>query len=211
MMIRPIMPDFSAFTADGYVGIANCLIILISTALAAYLVSAYAAKRFKGNKQTTALGFIGIAVCFAVLLICFFGCTAVTVRGIIFCIILILSSYSDIRTRECNDWLHVMIVTAAFIGCEFSNLANMFVSAMFTGGIMLLTALITDCKKVGGADIKFAAACSFLLGLEKSIIALIVGMISAVIINLCRGKEKRKSGFPLIPYIAAGYLAAYLI
>ena len=210
MIIRPVLPDFSALQADNWLMIANYSILIILTVLASLGVSTFAANKWNGNKGKTALGFIGITLIFTLLLICFFGCTAITVRGIIFCLILLVSSYSDIRTRECSDWLHVMILIAAFIGCDFANLPNMFVSAMFVGGIMLMTLLIFNCD-IGGADIKCAVACSFLLGLERGIIALVGSMFTALLFNAFKDKEKRRGGFPLIPYLTAGYLAVYLI
>lgn len=210
MIIRPVLPDFSALQADNWLMIANYSILIIITVLASLGVSTFAANKWNGNKGKTALGFIAVTLIFTVLLICFFGCTAITVRGIIFCLILLVSSYSDIRTRECSDWLHVMILIAAFIGCDFANLPNMFVSAMFVGGIMLMTLLISNCD-IGGADIKCAVACSFLLGLERGIIALVGSMLTALLFNAFKDKEKRRGGFPLIPYLTAGYLAVYLI
>ena len=210
MMIRPVIPDISNFSFDNWLAIANIFILIAFAVLAAFCVSKFAANKWDGNKGKTALGFIGITIAFTVLLIYFFGCSAITVRGIIFCLILLLSSYSDIRTRECSDWLHVMIVIAAFIGCDFANLPMMIVSAMFVGGIMLMTLLIANCD-IGGADIKCAVACSFLLGLERGIIALVGGMLIAILLNAFKDKEKRRVGFPLIPYLTAGYLAVYLI
>ena len=210
MMIRPVIPDISNFSSDNWFAMANILVLIALSVLAAFCVSSFAACKWNGSKSKTALGFIVITLVFTLLLICFFGCTAITVRGIIFCLILLLSSYSDIRTRECSDWLHVMIVIAAFIGCEFASLPMMLVSAMFVGGIMLMTLLIANCD-IGGADIKCAVACSFLLGFEKGIIALVVGMLLAVLLNAFKDKEKRRGGFPLIPYLTVGYLAVYLI
>ena len=210
MMIHPVIPDISNFSIDNWLVMANIVILIAFSVLAAFCVSSFAAHQWKGSKGKTALGFIGITIAFTILLICFFGCTAITVRGIIFCLILLLSSYSDIRTRECSDWLHVMIVIAAFIGCDFASLPMMIVSAMFVGGIMLMTLLIAN-SDIGGADIKCAVACSFLLGLERGIIALVGGMLIAILLNAFKDKEKRRGGFPLIPYLTAGYLAVYLI
>lgn len=210
MMIRPVFPDLSKITPDNWLCVANIAVFMVATALAAYLISSFASRKWNGNKGKTAFGFIGIALIFAAMLICFFGCSAVTVRGIIFCLILLLSSYSDIKTRECSDWLHMMIVIAAFIGCDFAELPNMFISAMFVGGIMLMTILISS-SNIGGADIKCAVACSFVLGLERGIVALVGGMLLAVLLNAFKDKEKRRGGFPLIPYLTVSYLAAYLI
>ena len=210
MMIRPVIPEISNFSVDNWLAVSNVVILIAFSVLAAFCVSSFAAHQWKGSKGKTALGFIGITIAFTMLLICFFGCTAITVRGIIFCLILLLSSYSDIRTRECSDWLHVMIAIAAIIGCDFANLPMMIVSAMFVGGIMLMTILIAN-SDIGGADIKCAVACSFLLGLERGIIALVGGMLIAILLNAFKDKEKRRGGFPLIPYLTAGYLAVYLI
>ena len=99
-----------------------------------------------------------------------------------------------------------MIVIAAFIGTDLSSIPNMFFSALFAGGIMLITMLITK-SNIGGADIKMAAACCFLLGLSRGIIGLLAGMILAVVFNIF--KKDKKKGFPMIPYLAVGFMTAY--
>ena len=73
-----------------------------------------------------------------------------------------------------------------------------------------MTMLITNCD-IGGADIKFAVACSFLLGFEKGVVAFVGGMLLAVLLNAFKTKEKRRGGFPLIPYLTVCYLAVYLL
>jgi len=65
----------------------------------------------------------------------------------------------------------------------------------------------------GGADIKIMASCSFLLGIEKGLIAIIsgltIGVITILIINKLK-KIKDKS-FPVVPYLALGSMFAYFI
>lgn len=210
MIVNPVIPNIPSFSTDNWLAIINVFILIALSVLTAFCVSAFASNKWNGDKLKTTFSFVGIMLIFIVLLICFFGCTAITVRGIIFCLILLLSSYSDIHTRECSDWLHVMIVIAAFIGCDFSNLPTMFIAAMFVGGIMLMTVLLTKCD-IGGADVKCAVACSFLLGFEKSIIALVAGLLLAVLSNAFKSKTERQKGFPLIPYLTVGYLAVYFM
>lgn len=209
MIVNPVIPNTPSLSTDNWLTIINVFVLISLSVLTAFCVSTYASNKWKGDKFKTTFSFVGIILIFTVLLVCFFGCTAITVRGIIFCLILLLSSYSDIHSRECSDWLHVMIVIAAFIGFDFANLPTMFVATMFTGSILLITKIITK-NKLGGADIKCVAACSFLLGLEKGVIALVAGMLLAILSNAFRNKEKRRGGFPLIPYLAVGYLAVYL-
>ena len=200
-MIRPIIPHLPYFyeidASNRIAFIVSSVVILISVVLVALLVGRYAAGKFDGNKKKTALCFIGITALMTILLLCFFGCAATTVKGVILCLVLVFSSYEDIKKRECDDYLHLMVVIAAFIGTELSSIPN-----------MVLTMLITK-SNIGGADIKMAAACSFLLGLNRGVIGLLVGMILAVVFNIF--KKDKKKGFPMIPYLAVGYLAAYFI
>ncbi|HPE95349.1 MAG TPA: prepilin peptidase, partial [Bacillota bacterium] len=69
-------------------------------------------------------------------------------------------------------------------------------------------------KAVGGADIKISTAAAFLLGAEKGILALIIGMSIAVIVMLIVRKLKKadkSSPFPLVPFLSVGIMAAYII
>ncbi len=208
MMIRPVLPHLYKFDVTNIGVIISAALMLVTTVLVALLISRYAADRFGGNKKKTALFFTGISFCVTLALICFFGCAAITVKGLLLSLILVFSSYEDIKTRECDDTLHLMIVIAAFIGTELSSIPNMVISALFAGSLMLLTMLITK-SSIGGADIKMAAACSFLLGLTRGIIGLLLGMIVAVVFNVF--KKDKKKGFPMIPYLAVGYMTAYFI
>lgn len=208
MMIRPVFPQIYNFDAINIGFIISAAMMLTAAVIAALLSARYAADAFKGNRKKTALCFVGIAAYVTLALICFFGCAAITVKGSLFALILTFSSYEDIKKRECDDYLHLMIVIAAFIGTELSSVPNMLVSAMFAGGLMLATMLMTK-SSIGGADIKMAAACSFLLGLSRGVFGLLIGMILAVAFNIFK-KDKTK-GFPMIPYLAVGYMAAYFI
>lgn len=209
LMIQPMIPDFSVFEGRNFSVYFGFAILLTVTVVTSVLLSFYAAGRFGGDKKKTAFCFATLTLIGAVLLFYFWGFAAITVRGVIFFLILILSSYEDIKTRECDDYLHLMIVIAAFIGTELTTVPEMFMSAIFAGGIMLLTVLVTK-SNIGGADIKMAAACSFMLGLGRGISGLLFGTLLAVTVNLLKSKD-RKKGFPMIPYLAVGYAAAYFI
>ncbi|MCR5635569.1 MAG: prepilin peptidase [Clostridiales bacterium] len=195
------------FGTDIWTGI-SAVLILVSAVFASFLASLYAADRYKGNKRKTAIFFMSISFFTALALLCFFGFSAITVKGIILSLVLVFSSYEDIKARECDDYLHLMIVIAALIGNEASSIPYMLLSGVFAGGLMLLPVLLTK-STVGGADIKMAAACSFLTGLNKGIIGLLAGTVLAVAFNIFK-KDKSK-GFPMIPYLAVGYMAAYFI
>lgn len=212
-MISPMLPyiPFNKIPAEtNGIAILCALLLLIGTIITAWCLGAYAARHFGGNKKKTVLVFAGITGLVTLALLCFFGCAAVTIRGIIFTLILAFSSYSDIRTRECEDYLHLMIVIAAFIGTELSALPGMILSGIAAGVIMLIPAILGK-RSLGGADIKCSAACAFLLGFERSIIGLTVGLLLAVAVNGVQNRKKKGAGFPLIPYLAVGFTAAYFI
>ena len=210
LMIRPIMPRITPEITENPLILVNGIVLLALTVLTAVFISLYASNVYKGNKKKAVLFFTVIAALTALSLFCFFGCAATTVKGIIFCLLLAFSSYEDIKTRECENYVHLMIVIAAFIGTDMSALPGMLLSALIIGGIMLMTAAVTK-SSIGGADIKLSAACAFMLGTVQGMTGLMIGLILAVIINSIKNRKKKYEGFPLIPYLAVGFTAAYFM
>ena len=210
LMIRPIMPRITPEITENPLILVNGIVLLALTVLTAVFISLYASKVYKGNKKKAVLFFTVIAALTALSLFCFFGCAAITVKGIIFCLLLAFSSYEDIKTRECENYVHLMIVIAAFIGTDMPALPGMLLSALITGGIMLMTAAVTK-SSIGCADIKLSAACAFMLGTVQGMTGLMIGLILAVIINSIKNRKKKHEGFPLIPYLAVGFTAAYFM
>ena len=196
------MPRITPEITENPLILVNGIVLLALTVLTAVFISLYASNVYKGNKKKAALFFTVIAVLSALSLFCFFGCAATTVKGIIFCLLLAFSSYEDIKTRECENYVHLMIVIAAFIGTDMS--------ALIIGGIMLMTAAVTK-SSIGGADIKLSAACAFMLGTVQGMTGLMIGLILAVIINSIKNRKKKHEGFPLIPYLAVGFMTAYFM
>lgn len=209
-MIRPVIPHVYNFNVINIGFIVSAALMLTAAVIAALLAARYATNAFKGNKKKTTLCFVGIAICVTLALICFFGCAAITVKGIIFALILAFSSYEDIKKRECDDYLHLMIVIAAFIGTETAALPGMILAGIAAGTVMLVPSLLGH-RSLGGADIKCAAVSVFLLGLRRGMIGLIVGLILAVAVNAVSGRKKKSEGFPLIPYLAVGFSTAYFM
>ena len=201
--------DIPKLTENPFVLISG-FVLVITAVLTAVVLSRYAAEAYKGNRKKATLFFAGITAFVTLMLFCFFGCAATTFKGIIICLLLIFSSYEDIRARECKDYVHLMIVIAAFIGTDMAALTNMILSAMLVGGIMLMTTVITK-SQMGGADIKLSAACAFMLGTLQGFAGLLLGLIAAIIVNIIKNRKKNTEGFPLIPYLAVGFMAAYFM
>ena len=204
------MPRITPEITENPLILVNGIVLLALTVLTAVFISLYASKVYKGNKKKAVLFFTVIAALTALSLFCFFGCAATTVKGVIFCLVLAFSSYEDIKTRECENYVHLMIVIAAFIGTDMAALPNMVLSALLVGGIMLMTTIITK-SQMGGADIKLSAVCAFLLGTVQGFAGLMLGLIAAIIVNIIKNRKKNTEGFPLIPYLAVGFMTAYFM
>lgn len=164
--------------------------------------------RFKSNLKKTVILFASVVLFIEPVILVFCSDNIIAIKGTIYLLILLYSSFSDFEKMKCDDHLHTMILITAFIGIELNAIPNMILSGFFIGGIMLIPSLITK-KPIGGADIKLSTASAFLLGLNKGIIGLLIGMVLAVIFNAI--KKNRKKGFPMIPYLAVGFMTAFLI
>jgi prepilin signal peptidase PulO-like enzyme (type II secretory pathway) len=216
IIIRPIYPTLPIrppqISVEMAMLIFNILAFLLLAGVAAFFIGVYAAKRWKADKTQTAVAFVLISVAVTILLLCFFGFAVSTVKGIILCLILLFSSYSDIETREAEDYLHVMILLTAFIGREPTAIPGMLLSAMLITLPLIMPVILCKGKVIGGADVKLSIACTFLLGISRGIIGLMAGLTIGVLANLIIQTRKNKAeGFPLIPYLAAGFMAAYFI
>lgn len=167
--------------------------------------------RIKGkvkNKMNFFCAFLSFAA--AVLLILVYGCTVMALKGFVFFLILLYAAVSDIRFREVDDSVHLMIIITGLIGTELSDIPKMFLAAVLVALPQLAVAVLKP-GMYGGADIKLSAACVFLLGIKKGYIGLIIGLTLGVIINFIIQIRKNKSeGFPMIPYLAAGFMTVYI-
>ena len=135
------------------------------------------------------------------------------IKGVIFAALLIYAAVSDIRTREVSNAIPLMIAITAFIGQTTNALPGMLFAAAVIAVPQLIIAILKP-GSYGGADIKIMTACAFLLGLGRGLLAIIVGLAAGLlIIILSRLIERRKINetFPVVPYLAAGCIFAFLI
>ncbi len=201
----PLMKDVP------YAGIACCLFLGV---IAGVILAQKSYEQFGGNRNKVLAAFITVPLVSVVLLTLRFGESLLTFKGLILTFLYLYASYSDIRTRKCGDLLHVFVLVTALIGVQLYELPEMLVASVFVIIVMVSTSVIFR-GRIGGADIKFAAACAFSLGMAKSICGLIVGLTLAIAVNAVIGAIRRKNnkgyGFPMLPYLAAGFFAAYFI
>ena len=142
-----------------------------------------------------------------------FGIGMQSIKGFVLFMLLLFASNSDLRTREVTDNISIMITITALIGISVSNIPMMILGAIFVTIPQLIIAVIKP-NSYGGADIKIMAACSFLLGLERGTIAIISGLLLAVIVTIIVRKIQKKDlkeTFAIVPYLALGSFLEFLI
>lgn len=186
------------------------LLLLISL-YAASLLGNYCAARWEGDAETLRIKFMwmmGAAVCAALY---FYGVSMTAIQGTFLFGVFLFSSYSDWKTHRVDDSVHCLVLAAALIGKQIYEIPMMAISAVLICGVMLLVAVISG-GGIGGADMKLAGACAFLLGLQRATIGLCVGLIIAVVVNYIKQKKSGvKEAFALVPYLAVGFTLVYYI
>lgn len=206
MMYEPAIRYFSSWTSAETAG---CIVMMFVSLVAAALLGSYCGKEFHGNRRKTIWVFVGITAAVTLALIGFFGYAATAIRGIILCLALLYGSYSDIKTRECGDAPFLLIAVAAFIGIELEALPFMLLAALTAFALQFYGAWITK-STLNGADLKLSVACCFMLGTVRGIAGLVIGMLVGIVVSLLK-KRGMKEGFPLLPYLAVGFMTAYFI
>lgn len=134
-------------------------------------------------------------------------------KAIFLFFILLLASISDIRTHEVSDIFSILIGLIGLIGVSLTQIPGMLLSALVITLPMFIIEMIKP-GRIGGADIKITAASAFLLGIQKSLIFILVGLFLAIITNLIFKAIKRtqsKEPFALIPYLSIGCMVAFLV
>ena len=139
-----------------------------------------------------------------------FGWSAELVKGIILLLILLYASVSDIQTHRVKDIASVMILITSFIGITASEIPKHLFGGILIGGILFICAVASN-NRIGGADVKLSAACSFLLGFQRGMAGLVIGLLSAIICNLILNRKSKIKGkaFPLVPYLSVGFMIMY--
>lgn len=215
-MIRPILPpiitpDKTAMTVGSLLTLGQLVVIVGIAMLAVWLMLKMLRKdEIKADTPVCLLMTAGVGL-FAFLS---FGISLALVKGLILFGILLFASISDIGKREVPDFVWVMIGILAFVGFDSANLASMLIGAAVVFIPQLALAMIKPNRAVGGADIKISTASAFLLGAEKGILALIIGMTVAVIVMLISRKvmkADKAEPFPLVPFLSLGVIMSFLL
>ena len=136
------------------------------------------------------------------------------VQGILLAGFLLYGSIHDIRTHTMPDWVWMGVAGTALLGMKLSALPSMLLGAAAVLLIEVPLAVLLEDRAIGGADIKLSAAGAFLLGWQKGLAALILGLtLSLIVVPIVRRirHENSRKAFALVPFLAVGIMTAALI
>ena len=135
-------------------------------------------------------------------------------QGILLSGLLLYGSIHDIRTHTMPDWVWMGVALTGFLGIRLLDLPGMLLGAAAVLLIEVPLAVVLKDRAIGGADIKLSAAGAFLLGWQKGLSALILGLtLSLLVVPIVRRfrHEDNRKAFPLVPFLAVGIMTAYLM
>ena len=136
------------------------------------------------------------------------------IKTIILLTLLLYASVRDIKTREVPDSIPVMLLILGFVDTDIERFPSMLLGMILIFLPQFVSALINPSKALGGADIKLSSAAAFLLGAQRGLFALIVGLTLAVVIMPIIRKVRKlpkNQPFPLVPFLSVGIIAGYFI
>lgn len=210
-MVGPMLVEVVQTCTQSVSAVVAACVALLAVFLLA--VCAICRKFSKGTDMFKHWPFYLSAVVGLILLFAF-GATLTTVKGMILTLLLLYASLSDLKTRTVPDCVSIMILILSFVGFESTNLTSMLIGAAVVFIPQLALAMLRPERACGGADLKISTALAFLLGAEKGLFALIVGMLLAVVTMAIYNKVNEKDqteAFPLVPFLWIGATLAYMI
>ncbi len=209
-MVGPMLVEVVQSTPSVWAVVAACVALL---AVFLLVVCMICRKFSKGTDMFKHWPFYLSAVVGLILLLAF-GVTLTTVKGMILTLIMLYASLQDLKTHEVPNCIAIMILILSFVRYRSSDLLSMLCGAAVVFIPVLTTTILNSAHPLGGADIKISTALAFLLGVEKGLFALLVGMLLAVVVTAISNKlnqKDQKEPFAVVPYLWIGAALAYMI
>ena len=136
------------------------------------------------------------------------------IKTIILLALLLYASVRDIKTREVPDSVSVMLLILGLVEINIGQLPQMLLGTLLVFLPQFISALINPSRALGGADIKVSSSAAFLLGAQRGLFALIVGLTLSVVTMPIIRKIRilpKDQPFPLIPFLSVGIVTGYFI
>lgn len=119
-------------------------------------------------------------------------------------------SYSDLKTMEIDDHLHIMVLLTAMMTMTGDGLLSRVVVAVTIGALAWLLAMLPKTI-LGGADVKLLIAASFLMPAIPYLMGVALGSLLGIGLILQNQQEGKAWTSALLPYLSVGIMAAFLL
>lgn len=184
--------------------------ILFAACLLAWATVRRTPKYKKGRKLNAIVVFLMALLSYSLYLV--FGNGVNLLKGILLTDVFLFASVSDIRTRSVPDWVSVVTALMGLVSVPVSNLIWNAIAGIAAFGFFFLAAVISK-NKIGGADVKFIAACMFVFGFPEGLAGLIFGLLLSVVGTVVRNRtmKSKDKTMPMIPYLSTGFFSAFII
>ncbi len=149
-----------------------------------------------------------------------FGLTVTSVQGMFLWFTLLYGAMSDLTDHTMPDSIWVIVLALAIPSITKYGIASMLAGAVCVMLPQLALAVIPPHRTLGGADIKLSGALAVLLGFTGGLTAFLAGLLMAVVTvtardfvqtRLHKRRDCPKKPFALIPFLAVGGMAMFLI
>ncbi len=126
---------------------------------------------------------------------------------------LLTISIIDIKCMIIPDSLiiGIFIMGTFFILFNYISIFHALFGFISGSGLLYIVYVFTKQKGIGGGDIKLMAVSGLFLGVQKSILALEIACILALILQGVIGRIKQNQAFAFGPYLSAGIFLSLLI
>lgn len=196
--------------------------VLLMSLIVGFLTEKYRRKRFKNEKNNVLMILLHPIFCivaFFIVELFYDPNKTFQLQVLQLCslfVLLLHASYCDIKEREVDDYISVMIMLVGLFGLNLKTFAaaiEPILGAVICFILFFIVLVTAKSVPIGGADIKIATACALILGALHGLLAILFGLIFALVGTLIKSRiknEKQKS-FPFIPYYLAGVVVSLLL
>lgn len=225
MIINPILPIGSSpvvnpiiqtFVAENVIAwevvvlILNIVFIAIASLVVGLILNKSMEKQeFVTNKTFTLIS----STVLSLVLSLRFGVSVYTFQGLFLFYLLLYASMSDLTNRRVANHLSISIFALSLISIPTVGFTSMLLGGAITAAIQIGVSMFSS-GRYGGADLKIATACAFLLGWQRGLAGLALGLLIGVVFMLIYNKIRKLNndkGFPLIPFISVGMMTMFFI
>ena len=212
-VVNPIIQTFVAeniIASDVLLLIFKMIMVVAASNVVGLLLNKSMDKKgFVTNKAFTLIASTAMALGLSLR----FGMSVYTFQGMFLFFLLLYASMSDLTDRHVANHISISILALSLISVPTVGFTSMLIGGAVSAAIQLgVTAL--SGGGYGGADWKISSACAFLLGWQRGLAGMVLGLLIGVIFTLAYNKIKDRDiheGFALVPFISIGMLAVFFI